>query len=327
MDQIRHPIIVKAERGGFLESHHFVEAIVFAGSPDEATAFGNVDRPVFPRSTLKWIQALPLVGLHEQGKLSAAELALACASHRGEAEHVRIARAWRERLKLSDADLVCGFHPPADEGMAEEFIRAGTAKTKLYSNCVGKHLGFCHWSLENGHSPKKYWHDEHPAQELFKTNLRKLGGLSGALTYGIDGCGVPNYRMTLRELATAYFRWLERPESEVVLRAMTAHPNLIAGTTSLDTWMISATGGRVFMKTGAEGMYVALIPEEKTVIALKAADGNARASRSTVLSFLSQWSPGGADFTREARAKSETPILNWAGERTGQILVEGVTLS
>lgn len=327
MDRIRHPIIVTAERGNFPESHHFVEAVLLAGSADEALVFGSADRLIFPRSTLKWIQALPLVGLFRQGKISAEELALACASHRGEAEHLRVARAWAARIGIGDADLVCGFHPPGDEAAAEELIRTAVPRSKLFNNCIGKHLGFCHWSLEHGHEPRGYWREDHPAQRLLQANLRELAGTPASLTYGIDGCGVPNYRLSLRALATAYLGWLSRSEAPSILQAMAAHPKLIGGTASADTWVIPASGGRVFMKTGAEGTYVALIPEEGTVIALKAGDGNQRASRSTILAFLSQWRAGGADFTREARAKSETPIQNWAGEKTGQIRVDGVTLT
>lgn len=316
MDQVRHSLQVQVTRGGYLESHHAVEVIVLRGDSQSSLSFGGVDRNLFPRSTLKWVQALPLVELLKKGLISSAELTLACASHRGEEIHLQHLRAWKERLKLQEELLVCGFHLPGSETAAEHFLSSSTpdGRTKLFNNCAGKHLGFCHWSLLNKLSPEGYWKDEHPVQEKLRSNLLQLLNEPIQFTFGVDGCGVPNYRMTLRQLATVYLNWLKKSESEITLKAISENPVLLSGSDGTDTMILRDFPG-AFAKTGAEGMYIAVIPEIETAVALKAVDGNTRASRAAILAILSKL---------QGKTEKEIPLFNWAGEKTGQILVEGV---
>ncbi len=330
MSQHLHPLLVKVQRGNHMESFHHVDAVILedtgTNSLQEQTLkiYGNADRLLFPRSTLKWIQAMPLVDLFEKKQIKGPELALACASHRGEPEHLQILSEWQQRIQLSDSDLVCGFHLPGAEHEMERFFEEHKPKSKLFNNCAGKHLGFCHWSLVHGISTKNYWLEDHPAQNLFKKNCQRLLGELPSETFGIDGCGVPNFRFSLRQLGKMYLRWLESKEGLSLLKTIQSYPRLLSGTDGLDTWIGEKSKGLVVSKTGAEGMYIALLPSERKVIALKAQDGQARASKAALLAILRDLNFGGESFLRFVDVQLQTPLYNWAGDNTGQIFVEGV---
>lgn len=326
MEQLHHSLIVQVYRGKVLESYHQVEACVFRSADDQFTVFGQADRVTFPRSTLKLIQALPLVELYEKGQLSAQELTLACASHRGEKAQIEVVEGWQKRIQLDLGVLVCGFHLPFREADIERYFRENHPRTPLWNNCAGKHLGFCHWSLFHGLVPMGYHRLDHPAQQNLLANMKKLG-LERSMDSGLDGCGVPNFAMTLKELTRLFARWMETHEGQVLIRQMRSFPQLISGEEGLDTWLAQKSGGKVLSKGGAEGLCVAFLPEHQTVVAVKALDGAARAAQAATLEILSRLPEVEAPLQREFQARLTSPLLNWSGESTGQIRVQGVALS
>lgn len=326
MEQVRHSIIVEIHRGQFLESFHQVEAVVHKLQDDEFTVFGQGDRMIFPRSTLKFIQALPLVELFRKGLLSESELAISCASHRGEALHLEILEKWMHRIGLQDQQLTCGFHLPGNETEIQSFFEHHGPRSKLFNNCAGKHLGFCHWSLVRQLSAEKYWDRKHASQVLFFDQLKSFG-IQRELGFGIDGCGVPNPALSLKEMARIYAHWLNADGSSEILQAVRKNPLLISGSDGLDTWILKESGGELISKTGAEGVYLLIAPAEKIVAVIKALDGNTRGSQATLLKTIQSLQLGSKEFLEKVNEKLKQPIVNWSGERTGQIQVKGVTLN
>lgn len=281
------PLICEVTRGTMVESRHRIHAMIRDKS-GIVQVWGDPDLMFYPRSAIKFMQALPLVesGAADAMRVSEPELALASASHSGSPEHVDAVRVWLERLGLGADALGCGAHMPYDEVAAHALIRSGTAPTRLNNNCSGKHAGFLATAMHLAEPLDGYLQADHPVQQRLYDILVDFGGqdLAGS-GHGIDGCGIPVYGMTLLALATAAQK-MAAPTgvSEArgkaigrVLEAVMAHSYMVGGRGRFDTDVMRALGGRVATKGGAEGVHIAMIPEKGIGVALKTEDGEKRA--------------------------------------------------
>jgi L-asparaginase II len=324
------PLIVEISRGDMVESRHAVSfaALDAAGRPVEVR--GDVQSPVYPRSAIKGLQALPLVetGAADRWKYGDAELALACASHSGEARHADTVLRILERLGLGAGDLECGSHLPYHEPSAAALIRSGASATPAHNNCSGKHAGFLATARHKGEPVRGYIRPEHPVQQRVTRALEEMCGtdLSRAPT-GIDGCGIPVIGIPLEKLALGMARLADpaklgeerRAAAERIRRAVAAEPFMVAGTGRFCTEMMTQLGARAFLKTGAEGVFCAALPEQGIGIALKAADGAGRASEAAMAHLLDRFGVLG-DRDKEALARFlAPPIFNRAGRLVGAI--------
>ena len=143
MSSSASPVAVEVFRGGLLESQHRVNAIVIDAHERIVATAGDIGQRVFPRSSIKPFQAVPLIetGAGEAISLSPEELALACASHGGEPMHVDRVRAWLKRIDLAINDLGCGPHRPSHGASAALLARSGQEPDRTHNNCSGKHTG------------------------------------------------------------------------------------------------------------------------------------------------------------------------------------------
>ena len=292
-----NPVLVEVTRGAMAESRHRgAVAIVDAHGRVELAA-GDIEQPVYARSGIKPIQALPLIetGAADAFDLTDAEIALACASHNGEPRHVEIVTAWLKRIGLGVEALACGASLPATEAAQRALFEAGGAATAAYDNCSGKHTGFLTVARHLGHPREGYTRLDHPVQQRVLGVLEQMTGLdlSGA-PLGLDGCGIPVIGVPLGNLALAMAR-LGDPHDQPDARqaacariraAMTAEPFLIAGTGRFCTRAIEALDGRALVKTGAEGVYCATVPEAGLGIAIKIDDGARRAAEAVMIRVL-----------------------------------------
>jgi L-asparaginase II len=289
------PVAVLLRRGERVESRHRVSYAISDPAGALRHAAGEHDRPVFPRSAVKPLQALVLLesGAAERFAVSQAELALACASHGGEPMHVDVVRTWLARLGLDQGALECGAHPPTHRPSAERLIAAGQTPEPLHNNCSGKHTGMLTVARHLGAPLKGYIAADHPVQRRVATTLAEMAGLDALPAPATDGCGIPTYPMTLARLATAMARLADpralsparRAACEAIRRAMSAHPRLVAGSGRPCTAIIGAAPD-VLVKTGAEGIYAAALPGLGLGLALKVEDGAARASPVALLALL-----------------------------------------
>ena len=322
------PIAVLVRRGGRVESEHRVDFAVADADGRVLQAAGDVERPVFPRSAVKPLQALPLIesGAADRFAVSPQELALACASHGGEPEHVELVQAWLARLGLDAAALECGAHPPTHGPSAERLIASGAHSTPLHNNCSGKHAGMITLARHLGVPVAGYSKADHPVQRLVAETLRESTGMADLPAPAVDGCSIPTHPLPLARLAGAIAKFAHPqglPEARAAactrLRAaMTAHPYLVAGTERLCSEVMSATSD-VLVKTGAEGVYVAGLPGRRLGLALKVEDGAGRAAQVAVLALLDAL--GGLD-SGAAVALAERmrpPVRNHAGLVVGGI--------
>jgi len=286
--------MVQLWRGGLLESAHCGHAVICNAEGEVVESWGDGGTVIFPRSSSKMIQALPLVesGAADAVGLTTRHLAFACASHHGAAIHRVMAADWLAGLGMGDADLRCGVQEPGDRAERDRLIATAEAPCQLHNNCSGKHSGFLTLNrhLRGG---SEYVEHDHPVQQAAKAAYEDTTAETSA-GWGIDGCSAPNFASTLTGFARAMGAFAgatdggdARQRAMVRLReAMTAHPELVAGEGGACTELMRAMGGRVTVKGGAEGVYAAILPEQGLGIALKIVDGSERAKDAAIAALL-----------------------------------------
>ena len=279
-----NPVIADVVRSGFVEGHH--HGCVVALNADGSTAFtiGDVDSPIFPRSSNKPMQAAGMVraGLDLSGEL----LALAASSHSGEQPHLDGVRSILATAGLSVGDLQTPPDLPLDEAAREVWLRAGHAREPIAMNCSGKHAGMLATCVAHDWPTQTYLDPEHQLQRAIRATIEELAAEKvGAV--GVDGCGAPLFALSLGGLARA-FRDLvladaESPEGRVAA-AMSAHPFYVGGTGRDATVLMDGIPG-LLAKDGAEGVFAAALADGRTV-ALKVDDGAARARAPVMVAAL-----------------------------------------
>ena len=311
--------MVEIWRGPFLESMHTGHAVMCDATGDIIEAWGDPDQVMLSRSSSKMIQALPLIesGAADAMGLTPQHLALACASHGGAPAHTQIVRAWLEMLGLSDDALRCGAHMRYDQGTHDAMLIAAVQPCQFHNNCSGKHSGFLTLSkhLRGG---SEYIEPDHAVQKAVLEAFERLTSETSP-GFGIDGCSAPNYASTLHGMARAMARFAASPENSAEARlhqAMRLHPDLVAGENRACTELMRATDGKVAIKTGAEGFFNVIIPEQKVGIALKITDGTTRASECAIAAILIKRGALAADHP-VAMKYVNAPILNRRDITTG----------
>lgn len=317
--------MVEVWRGDLVESRHRGHAVVADAWGRVVAVWGDPNAPIYPRSAVKALQALPLVetGALDAFGLGSADLALACGSHCGEPRHLALARHWLERIGLPPAALACGAHPPFDDEAAAALIRAGTAATVLHNNCSGKHLGLLTTARHCGEPLGGYLGPDHPVQRRIAAVLEAMTGVALVQApVAVDGCGVPTWGLPLVGLATAMARFAA-PDELPPLRAAAVrrvreawggHPEMIGGLTSFDTQMMGAAPGAVLVKSGGEGVAVAVLIQQRLGIALKIEDGTPRGKNVAMAALLRRFGidPGADQWGAPA-------VSNWAGRTVGAL--------
>ncbi len=330
MSESINPVLVEITRGGIVESCHRGAACVYDATGARVLAWGAVETPIFPRSAIKLLQAVPFLetGAADVCQANFNELALACASHGGERAHVAAARAWMERLGLEEGHLACGPHFPYEVEATSALVRAGEPPSTLHNNCSGKHLAMLATAMAKGEPVGGYHEPDHPVQRRVRDTLSELTGEDLAQApAGIDGCSVPNWGITLAALARAMARVAD-PHGLKVARqsairrlrnAVARNPFMVAGTGRFCTALIGRKSTELYVKTGAEGVFVAALYELGVGIALKIDDGAKRASEVALAAIL-RYLEVLDDADWEALAAFAAPrILNRAGRDVGEI--------
>src|SRR6185437_8560881 len=317
MGDMTNPVLVEITRGPLVESVHRGAVAVADAQGRLRLAVGDTEAAIFPRSALKPIQAVPLIesGAAARFGLSDEEVALACASHSGEPQHTTRIAAWLQRIGCSVTDLACGPHRPVHEATANAMILRGERWTPLHNNCSGKHTGFMTLARGLGENPAGYQQLEHPVQQAVETTLKEMAGLHGALPHGIDGCTVPNFALPLAALARAMAAFADPadlPPSRAqacarIVAAMTAYPELVAGTGRSCT-LLMRQSPNIAVKTGAEGVYVAILPSLGLGVALKVDDGTTRAAEAAIAAVLIALNAVGDEAA--AHALAHAPVFN-----------------
>lgn len=311
-------------RGGLPESTHLGHAVICDARGEIVESWGNPAAVIFPRSSCKMIQALPLMesGAFDAAGLTEAHAAFACASHWGSALHTTMARTWLEGLGMGEADLRCGAHEPNDRVERNRLIRADESPCPYHNNCSGKHAGML---TMNRHlkGDAEYIAIDHPLQVRIKAAFEEVTG-EASPGWGIDGCSAPNFATSVHGLARAMGRFAGATGTgdgrdramHRLTRAMATYPELVAGDTAIDTELMRAMDGRVALKGGAEAVHIAIIPEKGLGVAVKAQDGGYRASDSAITAILVRLGVLDPDH-KYTRKRLDKVQKNCAGKEVG----------
>jgi L-asparaginase II len=322
------PVLVEVTRGPNVESVHRGAIVVVDAKGKRRAAIGDVERRVFPRSAAKALQALPLVesGAADRYGFTAAELALACASHSAEPRHVAGVLKMLAAAGRGETDLECGGHPPLSKGAADALVRAGKMFTPIHDNCSGKHAGFICLACHLGVDLKGYVRPDHPAQREVTATLAAITSADPGAP-GVDGCGIPAYAIPLDKLALAFARFItgegmspsRAAAARRLVEACMAEPFLVAGTGRFDTDALTIFGKRLFIKSGAEGVFCAAFPELGLGVAIKCEDGAQRGPETAVAAVIEAFLPM-TDPERERFAdRLAPPVTTRTGAKVGEI--------
>jgi L-asparaginase II len=329
-----NPVLVEVMRGDIVESRHRGAFIVMDGDGGILASEGDVDQPVFPRSAVKAIQALPLVesGAADAFGFGSREIALACASHSGEPEHAALAADMLARAGLDETALECGSHWPMRQEATVALAAGGQTPSQLHNNCSGKHAGFLCTCRHVGLDHRGYVAAGHGEQEFVREAMESVTGTAhGSANRAIDGCSIPTYAVPLTDLAHGFARMatgqgmgtVRASAARHILSACMAEPFFMSGTGTADLALISAGAGRLFVKTGAEGVYCGAVPELGLGIAVKCDDGASRAAEVVVASVLARLLAADDALAAKLRALATPPILSRRGATVGGLRAAG----
>ncbi len=318
---------VEVLRGGVVESRHRVSVAVMDAEGGARAHAGDPGLVVFARSVAKPFQAMPLVedGVLDANEFGARELAICCGSHSGEPRHVDIVRGMLRTLGFEERHLACGAHAPMHEESARALRASGREPGAVHNNCSGKHAGMLALARHHGWPPVGYEQAEHEVQQRMLAEIARWTGVPAeSIPTAVDGCGVETYALPLDRLAHAYARLgaeARRTDGAArrVVRAMLDHPEYVAGSQRLCTELMRATGGRIVIKVGAEGVYCAGIPGAELGVAIKVEDGATRASEPAIIAVLRALHLLSDDEVAGLARWAEPDLFNTRGERVGSI--------
>lgn len=326
MRQLSLDVVVT--RGETVESRHRVHAAVVEG--DELTASARDPHLVTMwRSCAKPFQVMPLLasGGFDRMSWGDEELALACASHGGEPEHLLVAERMLSSLGLEDGDLACGPHEPLSSRGARLWREHGGPLRRVHNNCSGKHaamLGRAHTM----HWPTRgYERAEHQVQLSCLSEVSCWAGVPlEDMPIAVDGCGAAVMALPLDRMALAYARLGAAMQAgdEIPSRiaaAVRGHPTLLGGGERFDTIVLRESLGRVIAKVGAEGVHTVMVPERRIGFAVKVEDGALRAQHAAVVEVLRL-----LDVLPDLPARlveyTRKPTKNTRGEIVGEVRIE-----
>ncbi len=323
--------LAEVYRGGRMESSHSGHIAVVNSNGKLLHFVGDPYRITYARSSVKPIQAIPVLetGAADKFGLTDIDLAVICSSHNGEPQHTDRVLSILNKAEIGVETLQCGTHIPLAMDVYEKMIREGKELTPLYNNCSGKHAGMLLTAKHMGEPLEDYHKPEHPVQQRILKVISVIAEYQIAkIVIGIDGCGAPVHAMPLEQLAYSFAR-LANPktlgnERAMVIKrittAMTDYPEMVGGTGRFCTDFMKVAKGRLFGKLGAESVY--LIGDKKSGIgiAIKIEDGSYRALYPTALEVLKQLNILTGGQLKQLMSYYMPRLKNARGEEVGKII-------
>ncbi|MEX2110678.1 MAG: asparaginase [Gemmatimonadaceae bacterium] len=316
-------------RGKATESEHRVHAAVVGGEDQLLGVARDAEAFTYWRSCAKPFQAVPFLnsGGFDALGWGDEQLALACASHGGEPEHVMIVESMLRDLGLEEGDLACGPQEPLSQRGAKKAREAGGRLTRVHNNCSGKHTAMLAWAHHKGWTTRGYELREHSVQRAILNEVSLWTDIPcNKITLAVDGCGVVVFGMTLERMARAYSRFAraaQRGEENPrrVVGAMSHQPFLLGGTDRIDSIVIAETNGRVVSKVGAEGVHCALIVDRGIGLAIKVEDGSPRAQVPALIRLLQELEELPDTLPPRLAEWMHKPVKNSRGECVGEVVM------
>ncbi|MGV1751393.1 asparaginase [Agrobacterium sp. CG674] len=329
---MHNPVTVEVTRGNLTESRHRGMAVVVDGDGEIVFSAGDIEGGVFPRSACKAMQALPLMesGAADAFGFGDKELALACSSHSGEDAHAALAASMLARAGRDESALECGAHWSSDQKTIIHQAKTLDKPSALHNNCSGKHSGFICACCHTGTDVEGYVGYDHPLQQEIRGTMESLTGAAmGQDNCGVDGCSIPTYAIPLKSLAHGFAKMatgqgletIRAKASRRLIDACMAQPFYVAGTGRACTRLMEIAPGQIFAKTGAEGVFVAALPQQGIAMAVKCEDGATRAAEAMIAALLARYFEEGSTEQQTLLGMANRSMKNWNGIRVGDVRV------
>lgn len=286
-------IAAVVHRGNGAESYHAASIAVINADGDITHSFGDPHLITFTRSSLKPIQALPLVssGAAEKYGLSQKEISICCGSHNGSDEHRETALSILAKAENNPEMLQCGSHWPSGMRLTGEYPLSGEDKDQTRNNCSGKHSGFLALAKFLGDDPKEYLARDSKTQGAIRAALSEICEVDAdAAPYGIDGCSAPNYSIDISKLALGFSRIARATEGprHTVAEAIRAYPEMVSGEKRFDLALARTFPNNVINKVGAEAIEAIAFRDPALALVVKVHDGSTRALYAICIEALRQ---------------------------------------
>lgn len=330
--------LVRSRRADIVETLHRGAAAVVDAEGNLVAYVGDPEAVYFIRSSAKPLQAAAAAetGAFDRFGYTDAQIALAAASHSGEAAHIAEIDATLSNLGLTADALICPPAYPLYERARDAMIRQSQPRSRRHHNCSGKHCAMLAAALAQGEPIDGYWRADHPHQQRIVRFLAAMGGIApDEIALGADGCGVPNAALPLRNMALVFARLANPAALELsrrqactrVAKAMIRYPYLVAGSERFDTVMLAAGAGRWVCKGGALGYWAAgVLPGEQAPaglgVALKIEDGDYPAACQTALEIFNQLDLLDTEQRRRLLPWHQRPIKSGVDDTVGYSLPE-----
>ena len=317
--------LVAVTRGDVVENIHQGVAIAIDSDYRIIKKWGDTQTEIFPRSALKPIQAFGIItsGADKALKLKDEQIALATSSHHAEPVHIDMVKSWLTELKLDEEDLTLGTAWPLGPKRKDYILRHEGRKSRIYHNCSGKHCGQLSICVHKKFKTLKYQDPKHPVQKLFIENLEKLSETK-INHLGIDGCGLPAPSLPLERFAYALTKFadpsklegIEQKAVKKIFDCCVKYPILFGGSESVNSILTKSSNKKVLVKNGADGVFIAIVPDEKAVLVVKIKDGNMKAAEVAIAGLLEEMKFLNNDETKKLKSQ---PILNSTVTKIGKM--------
>ncbi len=322
------PVLATVRRGTVVEARVRGHVAVVDASGKVFSSAGMPQAETTLRSCVKPLQALPFLrSAADRLEADDADIAIACASHQGEDEHVATVRRLLAKAHVPEEALRCGPQLPSDEAAARRLLASGAMPLPIHNNCSGKHAAMLATCAVMGWPLDGYMDPAHPCQQAVTGAMQEMLGVDlDTAPRGIDGCGLTTYGIPLAAIARGFAAATADPAFRRAQNAMAACPFLVAGTGRFDTALLEVAGARLTAKIGGAAVWAAVVRPDGPGIAIKLEAGAGEAIPVVGVALLQQLEVLDADLPDPLRPFARLMQRNWAGREVGDIRAEPIDL-
>jgi len=296
---MHHSLLAASYRNNLLEAEHHGSLVVCDSDGNIIAKIGSGEYKTFIRSSMKMVQAIPVVesGAASKYSFTDSELSICCASHAGSDFHINTVAQMLDKMGLSEHHLQCGSHKPENEQELKKLYSTNTNFNQLYNNCSGKHSGMLATCLANGWDLGSYLRIEHNLQqEIIRLVANYIQRPASSIKTGIDGCSLPTVYLSLTEMATMLAKYTKEATNpntaqHTIFNAVCQKPEMINDTNGFDTLLVKNCNARLIAKRGAMAVFVIgmnTVQYGQIGIAVKLISGDSVAMPPVIMRVLEQ---------------------------------------